>query len=43
MEVPCCFGLVLAVEHAILASEKEIALSKIKVGINGDIKLNEKK
>lgn len=43
MEVPCCFGIVMAVENAILASEKEINLKKIKIGVNGEIKLEEEK
>ena len=38
MEVPCCFGLVKAVEEAIAASGKNIPLKKVKVGIQGDIK-----
>ncbi len=38
MEVPCCFGLVKATEDAIEASEKNIPLKKVKVGIRGEIK-----
>ena len=38
MEVPCCFGLVRAVEEALKASGKEIPLKKVKIGIRGDIK-----
>ncbi|HXX36488.1 MAG TPA: 4Fe-4S dicluster domain-containing protein [Thermodesulfobacteriota bacterium] len=38
MEVPCCFGLVKAVEDAIAASGKKIPLKKVKIGIRGDIK-----
>lgn len=38
MEVPCCFGLVRAVEEALKASGKDIPLKKVKIGIRGDIK-----
>jgi ferredoxin len=38
MEVPCCFGLVKAVEEALKASGKNIPLKKVKIGIRGDIK-----
>jgi ferredoxin len=38
MEVPCCLGLVRAVEDALAASGKKIPLKKIKIGIRGDIK-----
>ena len=38
MEVPCCFGLVKAVEDAIAASGRKIPLKKIKIGIRGEIK-----
>jgi NAD-dependent dihydropyrimidine dehydrogenase PreA subunit len=38
MEVPCCFGLVRAVEDALKASGKTIPLKKVKIGIQGDIK-----
>ena len=38
MEVPCCFGLVKAIEDAIAASGKNIPLKKIKIGIRGDVK-----
>jgi len=38
MEVPCCFGLVKAIEDAIAASGKNIPLKKIKIGIRGEIK-----
>jgi len=41
MEVPCCFGLVKAVENAIAASGKRIPLKKIKVGIRGEIQPKE--
>jgi hypothetical protein len=37
MEVPCCFGLVMAIEDALKASGKTIALKKVKIGIRGDI------
>jgi Pyruvate/2-oxoacid:ferredoxin oxidoreductase delta subunit len=42
MEVPCCFGLVKATEDAIGASGKNIPLKKVKIGIRGDIKPEEK-
>ncbi|OGP89321.1 MAG: hypothetical protein A2157_10475 [Deltaproteobacteria bacterium RBG_16_47_11] len=38
MEVPCCFGLVKAVQEAINASRKDIPFRKVKIGIRGDIK-----
>ena len=38
MEVPCCFGLVMAVEEAIRASGKDIPIKKVKIGIQGEIK-----
>jgi ferredoxin len=38
MEVPCCFGLVRAVEEALKTSGKDIPLKKVKIGIRGDIK-----
>jgi len=41
MEVPCCFGLVKAVEDAIAASGKEISLKKVKIGIRGNIQSEE--
>jgi ferredoxin len=37
MEVPCCFGLVRAVEEALAASGKEIPLKKVRIGIHGEI------
>ena len=37
MEVPCCFGLVMAIEDALKASGKTIPLKKVKIGIRGDI------
>ncbi len=41
MEVPCCFGLVMATEEALASSGKKIPLKKIKIGIRGDIKSEE--
>jgi Pyruvate/2-oxoacid:ferredoxin oxidoreductase delta subunit len=41
MEVPCCFGLVKAVEDAMMASGKAIPIKKVKVGIRGDIQPEE--
>ena len=41
MEVPCCLGLVKATEDALAASGKKISLKKVKIGIRGDIKLEE--
>ncbi len=41
MEVPCCFGLVRAVEEAIGASGKNIPLKKIKITIRGEIQPEE--
>ncbi len=41
MEVPCCFGLVKAVEEAIEASGKNIHLKKIKISIRGEIQPEE--
>jgi len=38
MEVPCCFGLVRAVEDALAASGKNIPFRKVKIGIRGEIK-----
>jgi NAD-dependent dihydropyrimidine dehydrogenase PreA subunit len=38
MEVPCCFGLVKAVEDALSASGKDIPLKKVKIGVRGEIK-----
>ena len=37
MEVPCCFGLVMATEDALKASGKSIPFKKVKIGIRGDI------
>jgi len=36
MEVPCCYGLVVATEDAIRASGKDIPLRKVKIGIRGE-------
>jgi len=41
MEVPCCFGLVKAVERAIAASGKHVPLKKIKISIRGEIQPEE--
>src|SRR5512136_1824052 len=41
MEVPCCFGLVMAIEDALKASGKTIPLKKVKIGIRGDRQLEE--
>ena len=41
MEVPCCFGLVKAAEDAIAASGKNIPLKNIRIGIRGEIQLEE--
>jgi Pyruvate/2-oxoacid:ferredoxin oxidoreductase delta subunit len=38
MEVPCCFGLVKAVEDGMRASGKNIPIKKVKIGIRGEIK-----
>jgi ferredoxin len=38
MEVPCCFGLVRAIESAIAASGKKIPFQEITVSIKGEIK-----
>jgi len=36
MEVPCCQGIVMAVEEAIKASNKNIQLNKVKIKITGE-------
>ncbi len=41
MEVPCCFGLVMATEEALTKSVKNIPFRKVKIGIRGDIKSEE--
>ena len=41
MEVPCCFGLVKAVEEAMKASGKNIPIRKVKISIRGEIKPEE--
>ncbi|MEE9611917.1 MAG: hypothetical protein V3W19_11730 [Desulfatiglandales bacterium] len=38
MEVPCCYGIVHAAEHAISASGKDIPLIKTQIGVRGDLK-----
>jgi len=42
MEVPCCFGIVRTTEDAIIESGREITLRKVKIGIRGEIKQDEK-
>ncbi|OGP71125.1 MAG: 4Fe-4S ferredoxin [Deltaproteobacteria bacterium RBG_16_50_11] len=42
MEVPCCFGLVKATEDALVASGKTIPLKKVKIGIHGEIQLEDR-
>jgi Pyruvate/2-oxoacid:ferredoxin oxidoreductase delta subunit len=37
MEVPCCYGLVNAVEDALKASGKNIPITIVKIGIRGQI------
>ncbi|QEK11054.1 4Fe-4S ferredoxin [Crassaminicella thermophila] len=37
MEVPCCMGIVKAVEKAIALSRKDIVLHKVRIGIEGDL------
>ncbi len=39
MEVPCCFGLVKAVEDAVSASGKKIPIKKVKIGIRGNAQI----
>ena len=41
MEVPCCFGLVVAVEEAMKTSGKTIPVKKVKIGIRGEIQSGE--
>ncbi len=36
MEVPCCFGLVEAIEHAIAASGKKIPFEEVTITIRGE-------
>lgn len=36
MEVPCCGGIVIAAERAVVMSGKNIPLSKIRIKINGE-------
>ncbi len=37
MEVPCCIGLVMAVEQALKAAGKSIAVKKVKIDIKGQV------
>ena len=37
MEVPCCFGIVTAVQEAIAASGKDVPLEIVKIGVRGDL------
>jgi Pyruvate/2-oxoacid:ferredoxin oxidoreductase delta subunit len=39
MEVPCCTGIVRAVDSALADSGKDIPVSKVRIGINGEAKL----
>jgi hypothetical protein len=41
MEVPCCFGLVKAIEDAVAVSGKHIPVQKIKISIRGEIQPEE--
>lgn len=36
MEVPCCMGIVRAVENAAEYSGKDIRINRVRIGINGD-------
>lgn len=38
MEVPCCSGLLMIARQAIAASGKEVPLSTVRIGIQGEIK-----
>lgn len=38
MEVPCCSGLVMIARQAIAASGKEVPLTTVRIGIQGEIK-----
>jgi ferredoxin len=38
MEVPCCYGLAVATEDALRGSGKNIPFRKVKIGIRGEIK-----
>jgi len=37
MEVPCCGGLLQLAQHAAAAAEREVPISVVAVGLNGDI------
>lgn len=37
MEVPCCFGMIRAVQKAISDSGQEVPLKALKIGIKGEI------
>lgn len=37
MEVPCCGGIVSAVERALQAAGKDVPVNKIKIGIDGEV------
>lgn len=36
MEVPCCSGIVRAAETALKRTQKDISLTKVRIGINGE-------
>ena len=38
MEVPCCFGLVHLVDHALSRAEKHIEKKEVVISIKGNIK-----
>ncbi len=38
MEVPCCSGLIQIAKRAIVDSGKEVALTTVRIGIQGDVK-----
>lgn len=38
MEVPCCSGIVRAVDMALMRSGKNVPVNKVKIGINGEKK-----
>jgi Pyruvate/2-oxoacid:ferredoxin oxidoreductase delta subunit len=38
MEVPCCFGLLQVVNQAVAKSGKDVPVTKVNIGIQGDIK-----
>jgi hypothetical protein len=39
MEVPCCLGIVRAVEYAVAKSGKDIPVTKVRIGIDGSKQL----